>query len=185
MVFLVWNEQQKAKLIASPPCLFGDLFSRDFGVVRGARLLAKESDRALYVTLSYNLFWLHIEGSRVVAINCLDEVESELLFFLHYYDFPADLIRKAHCCFAPGSTVPLAFQNYKGNKLAPPKATVIPSNGANERRIYTLRQSPPLRAAFLQLEIGRDECILSTRVLIGDEANARRIESLKIGGDAD
>ena len=179
MGFSVWNEQQKAKLLASAPCPFGDLFSRDFGVVRGARLLAKESERSLYVTLSYNLFWLHIEGSRVVAIHCLDEVESESLFYLHYYDFPEDLIRKAHCSFACGATVPLAFQNYKGNKLAPPKATVIPSDGANERRIYTLRQSPPLRAAFLQLEIGPDECIVSTRVLIGEEANARRIESLK------
>ena len=85
MGFSAWNEQQKASLLASPPCGHDALFSRDFGVVRGARLLAEEAERSLYVTLSYHLFWLHVEGAQVVSVDCLAAAESELLFWDYYY----------------------------------------------------------------------------------------------------
>ena len=177
--FSEWNQQLRTHLIESPPCSRDDLFHRDFGVVRGARLLVEEAERSLYVTLSYQLFWLHVEGAQVVSIECLDAAESESLFWHYYYDFPVGLIQKAESCFTLGATLPVAFQNYNGNALAPPKANIIHSDDVFERRVYTLRHFPPLRAAFLQVDVGPDENILSTRLLTGEKANARRIESLK------
>ena len=161
MGFSTWNEQQKASLLASPPCGLDALFSRDFGVVRGARLLAEEAERSLYVTLSYQLFWLHVEGAQVVSIECLDAAESESLFWHYYYDFPVGLIQKAESCFRLGATLPVAFQNYNENALVPPKANIIHSDDVFERRVYTLRHFPPLRTAFLQIDVAPDESILS------------------------
>ena len=99
------------------PCYLNDLLSRDFGVVRGARLLAQtDMANALYVTLSYNLFWLNIDKGYVYTVKCLDEIEAESLFYKYYYEFPKHLIQKSQACFVQGVTISSAFQQYNENR---------------------------------------------------------------------
>lgn len=178
MGFFEWNEQQKANVLAAPPCSVDDLFHRDFGVVRGARVLKEESDRTLFATNSYCLFWLEAdENGQVHRITCLDADVAEPLFWTYYYAFPTELIEKAKSCFQSGVSVTLAFQAFTQNRLAPPAFKVIDTADGLERREYVLRHFPPLRAAFLHLDVGSDEHIQAMRLLVGEDANTHRAKA--------
>lgn len=172
-MFTEWNTEQKAKLLTTVPCYLDALLSHDFGVVRGSRLLIQtDMITSLYVTLSYNLFWLKIDNGYVYKVECLDKTESQSLFYTYYYRFPKHLIQKVYACFIVGTTVRSAFQAYKGNRLPPPKVTLCFVGDGIEERIYTLRNAFPFRAAFLQLEVDSGECIVSMHFWVGEAAHS-------------
>ena len=178
MAAFQWDEHQRARLLAAPPCSRDALFHRDFGVVRGARLLAEEPARALYATQGYALFWVEMGGDgQVDRVNCLDASDAEPLFWSYYYAYPEAVVKKAQSCFRPGESVSLAFQTFMQNRLAPPAFKVLDAKQGVERRAYVLRHFPPLRAALLHLDVGPDERIKAMRLLVGAEASAQRAQA--------
>ncbi len=171
MKFFEWDEDQRADVEAAPPCSSDVLFHRDSGVVRGARVLEEESGRTLYATTRYCLFWLENDAAgHVQRVTCIDAREAEPLFWSHYYSYPDDLVQRAHACFRPGESVSVAFQTFTQRRLPPPTFKVIATRHGRDKREYTLRHFPPLRAALLHLDVSADERIETMRLLIGQEA---------------
>ena len=157
----------KGPSLDATPCTPDDLFHRDFGVVRGSRILTKVEERSLYVTLQYCLFWL---GNRVLSVDCLDASEGELLFWRWFMIFPQRCANEHWIA----SQLGLGFGGVSTVPRTTPPCTRIHRDGFFDTRVYTLRHFSPLRAAYLQLGVDEQQRIESIHILIGGNANTYR-----------
>ena len=153
------------------PCPPDELFHRDGGLLRGARLVAREEGRSLYVSHTEQVFWAYGDPHLIRRIECLEGRRAANTLETYTWALPQAVLETLRSALTPGAALEATLSDLRGLR-AHLLTRRRRADGAAERD-YLLIQALPPRRAILHVAIDAAGAVIHHEIHSGRDGSRR------------